>query len=155
NLQIGNSTTFFDRIRVNGTVGLTGSILRLNSGGTTQFPAVNTTFVIVENDGTDPVQGLLSDEIPGQSPVIIGDETTFIDDLGRPWRIDYQGGDGNDVAITYLGIPPQFTNRQLVALGDSWGTARLTGFIVEPEPKDRFILEIDWNDGTARQKYNF
>lgn len=52
----------------------------------------NTTFVIIDNDGTDAVTGTFSG---------LPNNATFFKD-GYTWRISYIGGTGNDVTLTTL-----------------------------------------------------
>jgi hypothetical protein len=71
---------------VNGTVALSGTLALSGS-----FVAnVGDTFTIIDNDGADSVTGTFNN-----SPE--GDIYTF---NGRPLRLSYQGGDGNDVTLT-------------------------------------------------------
>jgi autotransporter-associated beta strand protein len=114
-LEISGSTTFFDRIRVNGTVNVNGSVLNIVPGSTNPNPPLGTTFTIVENDGTDPVQGLFVHPTAGLS---IPDDAAFNDVSGRQFRINYNGGDGNDVTVTFLGAPASFSGEP-IALADT------------------------------------
>ena len=78
-----------DQLNVTGTVELGGAALSITSDFT---PAPSDEFVIINNDGSDPVVGTFSglaegDLIPGGIN-------------GEVARITYQGGDGNDVVLT-------------------------------------------------------
>jgi hypothetical protein len=78
--------TQYDQLKVNGTVSLAGN-LTLNGS---YVANVGDTFTIIDNDGADAVIGTFD-----SSPE--GDIYTF---NGRPLRLSYQGGDGNDVTLT-------------------------------------------------------
>ncbi|MEX2115038.1 MAG: hypothetical protein WD845_17725, partial [Pirellulales bacterium] len=82
------AATQYDQLVVNGTVALSGN---LNLSGS-YVANVGDTFVIVDNDGADAVTGTFNN-----SPE--GDVYTF---NGRPLRLSYQGGDGNDVTLTRI-----------------------------------------------------
>ena len=87
-LELNGSTagTEYDQLQVTGGVSLAG---RLNvSIGTTLVP--NTEFTIISNDGTDAVNGTFNGLAEGDL-VVVGSDVL---------RISYQGGDGNDVALT-------------------------------------------------------
>ncbi len=81
--------TEFDQTVVRGPVSLGGAALGLSFG---TAPPVNRSFLLIDNDGSDPVVGefaLLADDVP------------FIHS-GRRMSIDYNGGDGNDVLLHIL-----------------------------------------------------
>ncbi len=78
--------TQYDQLQVNGAVALAGELILSGS----YVASVSDSFVIIENDGVDPVVGTFDN-----SPE--GDIYTFND---RPLRLSYQGGDGNDVVLT-------------------------------------------------------
>jgi hypothetical protein len=97
-IEIDGSTacTQYDQQIVNGTVELgtaTGlTIRRLSS----YAPAVGTKFVIIANDGTDPVTGEFSVYTEGY-PITLD---------GVTYNISYKGGDGNDVELTVTATLP-------------------------------------------------
>ena len=88
----GTSLGTFSQFGIDGEVNLTGVGLNLSGSHT---PAVGQSFIIVENDGLDPVLG----EFTGLS-----EGTVILNFLGSPLPaiISYQGGDGNDVVLTVL-----------------------------------------------------
>lgn len=94
----------FDRIVVRGgttaTVTLGGALRIHASPG---IPA-GTSFLILDNDGSDAVQGTLA----GRPPA-----TTFAES-GYWWELDYAGGDGNDVVLTVV------TSVTLASTGAAW-----------------------------------
>jgi hypothetical protein len=59
-------------------------------------PAVGSTFIIIANDGVDPIQGTFVSQGEGSTFTVGG--TTF--------SISYQGGDGNDVVLTVVAAAP-------------------------------------------------
>jgi uncharacterized protein YjdB len=85
----------YDQLKVNGTVNLGGAGLNISLGsGFT--PTVGTPFVIIDNDGTDPVNGAFAGLAQG-STVTIG---------GVSFHIIYSGGTGNDVVLTAMAAAP-------------------------------------------------
>jgi len=84
------------KLQVTGTVSLGGCALRLMRNPNNFVPPVGSTFVTIDNDGTDPVVGTFGD-LP-EGAVFGGAGTTF--------RISYHGGDGNDVMLTRVAAPP-------------------------------------------------
>jgi hypothetical protein len=75
-------------------VTLSNAFLALSLGYT---PALGTTFTILDNDGTDPINDRFFNLSPGA--LLTNGATIF--------RIAYNGGDGNDVTLTTtLGAPP-------------------------------------------------
>src|SRR5690606_28725165 len=73
----------FDQFAVNGTVTLGDAELLATAGF---MPANGNEFVIIQNDGVDPVVGQFSQ----------GNSITI---SGYPFVINYTGGDGNDVVL--------------------------------------------------------
>jgi hypothetical protein len=85
----------YDQLNVTGAVNLNNArleVISLSSLGFGTFrAAVGDTFVIINNDGTDAVNGTFLNAPEG---------ATFGAALNTAYRITYRGGDGNDVAIT-------------------------------------------------------
>lgn len=81
-----NSPTNYDTLTVAGTVTLTGMDVSLSA----YTPVNGDVFVLIDNDGTDPVVG----EFTGKP------NNAFFSYNGRLMRIRYAGGDGNDVTLT-------------------------------------------------------
>ncbi len=92
----------YDQLNVTGSVSLDNAFLSLTLG---YRPAAGDRFVILNNDGNDPVQGTFSG-LP---------EGATLTNNGVVLSISYQGGDGNDIVL-YAGTPP----------------ARLTGVTASP-----------------------
>lgn len=88
----GNTAcTEYDRTNVTGTVTLSGSTLSITRTGAT--PALNTTYVIINNDGSDTVTGTFTGQLQGSTVTV----------SGVTYTISYTGGDGNDVVLTVTG----------------------------------------------------
>jgi autotransporter-associated beta strand protein len=91
-----------DSLNVTGTV---------NLGGATLFAidslAALGQFVIINNDGTDPITGTFAGLPEG---------ATFVGDNGKPFLITYRGGTGNDVVLT-----PETLPTRLLATGPGNG----------------------------------
>ena len=89
------------RLQVTGTVDLGGSVLQARCFTT---PPTNTSFVVIDNDGADPIIGTFNG-LP---------EGTTTAASGQPFRITYAGGTGNDVVLTRVNVPPStFTGIEL------------------------------------------
>lgn len=91
-------TPDFDILDVRGTVTLGGLRLQLIPGFT---PPPGTRFVILLNDGTDPISGTFAG-LPQDATVTVSNVT---------FQISYTGGTGNDVELTVVpvGFPSDFT----------------------------------------------
>jgi acetyl esterase/lipase len=77
-----------DSFHVTGTVTITGD---LGLGMVYGVPAVGQKFTLIDNDGTDPVNGTFTN-LP---------EGTKVVGFGYAYSISYVGGDGNDVVVTF------------------------------------------------------
>jgi len=89
----GVATGQYDQVIVTGTVTLGGANLNLVDN----FPgsgALGNTLLLIDNDGTDAVTGTFAGLANGAT----------VNFNGETWRIYYNGGDGNDVVLTY--VPP-------------------------------------------------
>ncbi|WP_278469021.1 choice-of-anchor D domain-containing protein [Gimesia maris] len=85
----------FDQLVVNGDVTLNGATLNLIDGYT---PDVAESFILIENDGPNPVTGTFDGYPEGY------EFTDFLGVGGLSAYLTYAGGDGNDVAI-YTEVP--------------------------------------------------
>jgi autotransporter-associated beta strand protein len=95
----------YDQLAVNGTVNLGGADLNLQLGF---VPSAGQQFLIVNNDGADPVTGTFNGLSEG-APFTWN---------GSPFTISYLGGDGNDIVLTAGGAAvPDMSALQLLALG--------------------------------------
>jgi hypothetical protein len=84
--DIDVSATASDSVHVTGAVSLNG---QLNVTVTGAPPSFSQQFVIIDNDGTDPIDGTFAN-LPAGSTVHAGNSL---------FRIFYDGGDGNDVVL--------------------------------------------------------
>ncbi|MDD2864728.1 MAG: autotransporter-associated beta strand repeat-containing protein [Methylococcales bacterium] len=94
-IQLNNAIvgTGYDQVVVKGAVNVTNATLNLAS--VTNLP-LGTVFKIIDNDGTDAVIGTFQGASQG----------SLISSNGNYFRINYQGGDGNDVTLTADVLPP-------------------------------------------------
>ncbi|MCY7374507.1 MAG: VCBS repeat-containing protein [Pyrinomonadaceae bacterium] len=79
-----------DQLNVTGTVSLNNAQLVPIPFGTFR-PAIGDSFVILKNDGADPIVGTFLN-----AP----ENAVFGGALNTAFRVTYQGGDGNDIVIT-------------------------------------------------------
>jgi|GEM_PF-2546934 len=75
-----------DRLNVTGTVTINGATLFA-----IETPNVGGSITIINNDGTDPINGTFAGLPQG---------STFVGNNGKRYRISYTGGTGNDVTLT-------------------------------------------------------
>jgi acetyl esterase/lipase len=92
-IDIGNTS---DRLSVTGTVTLNTMVLIVT---VLSPPTDGETFVIINNDGTDPVNGILGGSWNGTTRVPAPEGSIIISGAHR-FRISYVGGTGNDVTLT-------------------------------------------------------
>jgi hypothetical protein len=84
----------YDQVAVTGSVDVTNAELQVDLGFK---PAINDSFVIVTNDGTEAVTGAFM--VGG---VTVPEGGTFISG-GHTFQISYTGGTGNDIVLTTTG----------------------------------------------------
>jgi autotransporter-associated beta strand protein len=87
------------KLNVTGTVNLGGSTLKIDLFSGFR-PGPGFRFVIIENDGTDPIVGTFNGLPEGGS--------TIAD--GLAFTVSYVGGDANDVELTRTRLPPSVLN---------------------------------------------
>lgn len=78
-----------DQLQVDGSVLMGDPTLNINDTGFTATG--NEVFVLIDNDGADPVGGIFSGLVEG----------TLVTVGGKPFPISYTGGDGNDVVLGF------------------------------------------------------
>lgn len=88
-----------DRLRVNGTVTI-GNDCRLLWGFSTR-PALGERIVVLQNDGSDPIVGRFAN----------APDTGSYTNQGMVFRIQYDGGSGNDLSLEFIGTSAEVTNR--------------------------------------------
>src|SRR5262249_20358843 len=69
--------------------------------------------------------------------------------------INYHGGDGNDVVLTHVNSPALLPGRAVTPRIAAGGRAVLTGILADPDPRDLFVLTVNWGDGTPPKEYRF
>lgn len=114
----------YDQIKVTGTVNI-GANATLHVLLTDTFTAlVGQQFILIDNDGTDPVNGTFGNYLAGTQPVAVNGapEGTIITIGAYQFRLSYAGGDGNDVTLT--NVAPTATTPPIPAL-DAFGLLAL------------------------------
>lgn len=86
-------TKAFDRLAVEGSVSLNDAKLAVNVLAAPEQPGMR--YTIIENDASDAIAGTFTNLLEGM---------TFDATNGVRFRITYQGGDGNDVAVESVAI---------------------------------------------------
>ena len=94
----------YDQLNVRGTVNLTNAALSLAPNFLAPV-AVGQQFILINNDGVDPVAGVFNGYPAG----------TSINFNGYNLVISYNGGDGNDVMLTLTSVPASVTGSTVVA----------------------------------------
>jgi len=128
----------FSQLQVGGIVTLTGpgdplgSTLQVVTGYT---PAINTSFVIIDNDSNSPVIGTFAG-LPQGATLTLGAAT---------FQISYQGGDGNDVVLTVVEVSTATPTGTLTPTGTPTtptptGTPTMT--VVPPRPPDSAAQKV-------------
>lgn len=116
--ELGGTTACdgYDQIKVTGTVQISGTleVSRYNNF----VPTAGQKYVIIDNDGTDQVDGTFEGLAEG---------ATFDAD-GVTFSISYVGGDGNDVELTVTAVSPDtgfalLTNNPYVTMALMLGAA--------------------------------
>jgi fibronectin-binding autotransporter adhesin len=99
-VELAGSTvcTEYDQSVVTGAVDVSNGTLDLQLLNSF-IPALNDTFIIINNDASDAVTGTFSGMADGHRFVVNG--VTF--------EINYDGGDGNDVVLTAVSVPATST----------------------------------------------
>src|SRR5262249_17495893 len=131
----------FDQLNVPvaaNTVNLGGASLDVKLGFT---PASGTLFTIVNNAGTDPIQGTFAQGNTITVPGANGNVT---------FGIIYNGGsNSNDVVLRAGGLAPAFDNVTLTPSINEGGTVTLSGRILEADANNTFFLDVTWGDGSV------
>ena len=151
NVALGSTTTFqvqldgtapgsgYDRLNVDGSVALNNALLNVMLGFT---PDVGTSFLIIANDGTDPITGTFSG-LP---------EGSILNVSGLAFRLSYVGGSGNDVTLTRISPPTriQSITRLANAQIQLQATGGLSGFSYAIQATTNLAPAIQWSNlGTA------
>ena len=105
NLQLSinglTTNTQFTQWSVAGAISLQDAQLQLTGSF---VPTVGHTFLLINNDGIDPIQGTFA-QLPEHAPLLFN---------GTLMRLTYHGGDGNDVLLQAVAPdPPHFTQIEI------------------------------------------
>ncbi len=101
--ELGGTTACsgYDQLTVTGTVSLGANVTTLDVSLYNGFlPAKGNSFTIISNDASDAVTGTFKG---------LNEAGTFVLG-GYTYSISYKGGDGNDVVLTVVGVPPTAPN---------------------------------------------
>jgi autotransporter-associated beta strand protein len=133
-----------DQLVVFGAVDLGNGITALDITLRGHAPALNQSFVIIANDGTDAVTGAF---------VGVQEGVLFSVD-GSIYSLTYHGGSGNnDVVLTYLDTPAMISDVSLTAAPGKSGHVNFSGQLVDPDDADarQLTLTLDWGDDSPVQ----
>ena len=147
NVALSSTTTFqvqingtapgsgYDQLNVNGSVALSNALLNVMLGFT---PAIGSSFVIVANDGTDPVIGTFSGLAEG----------SVLNVSGFAFQLSYAGGSGNDVTLTRISPPARFQSiaRLPNAQIQIQATGGLSGFSYSIQAATNLIPVVQWSN---------
>ncbi|MFN3409171.1 MAG: beta strand repeat-containing protein [Limisphaerales bacterium] len=126
----------YDQLRVRGLVDLNTATLNASLGFSS---SLSNQFVIIDNDGTDPIGGTFQG-LPQNSLLSIG---------GEQFRISYSGGDGNDVVLTQVSgtLRPVLTIEPLPpeSVRLRWPTNNSAGFILQSSTN---LAATNWSAAT-------
>jgi fibronectin-binding autotransporter adhesin len=129
----GTSPGAFDQINARGTVKLTGITL---SASLNYASATNDQFLIINNDGADPVVDTFAG-LPQNAHFYIG---------GQQFTVSYTGGSGNDVVLTRIPTPPRpvltIEKLQPASVRLLWPT-NATGFVLQANTN---LSTTHWSD---------
>ena len=123
-----NGPADHDVLRVNGALHLDNPSLAISLGYT---PTIGQTMVIIENDGTDPIEGSFFASLEGITISVYDPAFT-----AHKFQITYQGGDGNDVAITFVANGPEMRMWSGQGADAYWTTPANWFGNVAPQPGD-------------------
>jgi VCBS repeat-containing protein/autotransporter-associated beta strand protein len=91
----------YDQDNVQGTVSLGGAVLSVTTLSPSTAAVGDAPYVIINNDGVDPINGRFT--LPDGTVLQQGEIFAAAD--GGSYRINYFGGDGNDVTIQAVAAP--------------------------------------------------
>jgi autotransporter-associated beta strand protein len=106
------TTTGSDRVNVHGTVSIAANLRVVY--GTGFIPSAGTHYRIIDNDGTDPVDGVFVSEFGGR---ILTEGAVVVQGVGSnpALFITFHGGDGNDIEL--IAAPTATLQRFAVGAG--------------------------------------
>jgi autotransporter-associated beta strand protein len=135
-------------LRVDGAVNLGGAALNV---GLHFLSAVGDTFTILDNRGGQDVVGAFAN-LPSD-----GSTFTVTDANGNleKFSINYHGGGGHSVVLRHIDTATMARDLRVTPAVVRVGQAvTLSGQLVDPDPRDRLTLVIDWGDGGPAQTFH-
>jgi hypothetical protein len=108
--------------------------------------------VIIDNDGTDAVQGTFAGLPEGAQVSAIASSVVNGQTVKQTqfYTISYHANDGNDVGLAYVTTATAVANLQVTPTTIHEGQqVRLTGHLTDPDVGDFLTLTIDWGDGRS------
>jgi autotransporter-associated beta strand protein len=140
-----------------GTLNLGNAELEIAFAGGFQS-AVGNTYTIIKNDTNNATNGLFTNaagQVIAQGGTIdVPVATTNGASPTVRFRINYSGGDFNDVVLTHESTPTQAEDLALTpTVLDEGETTVLTGNLTDPDELDELTLTINWGDGTPVQEF--
>jgi autotransporter-associated beta strand protein len=103
-------------------------------------------MVIVDNDGTDAVQGTFAGLAERAQFGVVARSGT--QQQTQFYTISYRANDGNDVGLAYVTTATAAADLRITPASINEGqSATLTGHLTDPDNGDFLTLTIDWGDG--------
>jgi hypothetical protein len=125
------SGTVYDTLKVNGSVSLSGVVLNLEDASAGAYtPSAAQSFTLIDNDGTDAVNGTFTGLAEGATVSVNGVDK----------KLTYLGGTGNDVALVPGNAPPTITSNgggAAAAISVAENTTAVTTVTSPVTPKSR------------------
>ena len=136
--------TGYGQLSIHGSVSLANASLAIITGPGF-VPVVGNSFVIIDNDGTDPVLGEFR----------FMPEGTIFNGDGYPLQITYRGGSGNDVVVTRVNSLTGFQSITASPTAVSLAvTGAIAGFVYTIQAATNLSPSIQWsNIGTAQADF--
>jgi len=120
-----------DELKVIGTVSIQAASMQVSALSSV---SPGQTFVIIDNDGSDPVDGTFSGMPEGAAIQSVDGTKSF--------RISYHGGDGNDVVLTALVQPASVTITNSPSSSVTGQAVTLTATVVGSGPAPTGIVSF-------------
>ncbi len=135
--------TGHDQLEVERNVVIDGAILEATVGA---GASIGNQFRFINNGGTDAVIGSFETPVGG---LIVSSPS------GRRLRLSNVGGTlGNDVVATLVNTPPMAPGLALDRTEiDEGGVVTASGHLVDPDPRDKLRLLVNWGDGSKAQTF--
>jgi uncharacterized delta-60 repeat protein len=139
----GTAAGQYDQLTSTGPVTLGGNLdLALASGFT---PQPGDSFLILENAGTGAVSGSFAG-LPEGTTWAVGPNV---------YQISYRGGDGNDVAVTYVDtVPTGLSATPSASSVEAGNTFTVSGSFNDPDLAQAHTVTINWGDGSSNSTIN-